>query len=579
MKAKQSPNTVTFRVKGKKVFYDLSEDLQFYHALATMTPRQSRGVLKVIETLTRIFREGVTHAPPFMIANLLRGEMAALITVDAPLTPMVDTLKGVKNAFQETETIKEMKLLAGVGGYAWGDDYKDTANLLKRQMRARHRGYKIIDSPQAVVDLTKAGWGQLTRVGEASELATREAIYRKLREQGMSKMDAAYEALNVINFNRRGAATTASGAFFSSLLPLVPFLNARFQGLYRTFAPMIAGKEANRASTIKKGMGLMAANIMLYSLMSQDDRWREEPLHRKLAYHIIYPDILGLEGLLGKEPILIPRAFEVGAIFTTIPELFLDGVREKDGDHVWDGLKHTFVNTFSFNPIPQALVPAIEAGTNYSFFRDRPLDSAAQQRYLPSSRIGATTPETARLLSVASQETLSPNQIQALINGYLGTLGGYALTAMDVVLSGTGAIPEKPTGVFGSGYAGQTLEALGFGRFRKPFPAPSNKFVNDFYELKSEVDTIYSTVKRLGRDGRIEAAIDLQTENRRKLSARKNLNKINKNLQKINSAIRQIKMSPTMSGDEKTKRLKFLIGQRNAVARNVEKIVEFIKGN
>ena len=93
------------------------------------------------------------------------------------------------------------------------------------------------------------------------------------------------------------------------------------------------------------------------------------------------------------------------------------------------------------------------------------------------------------------------------------------------------------------------------------------------------MDSIYSTVKRLGRDGRIEAAIDLQTENRRKLAARKNLNKINKNLQKINSAIRQIKMSPTMSGDEKAKRLKFLIGQRNAVARNVEKIVEFIKGN
>ena len=575
---KENANTVTFRVNGKKVYYDLSEDVQFYQALATMTPRQSRGALKLVENLTRIFREGVTHAPPFMIANLIRGEMAALVTVDAPLTPMVDTLKGVKNAFQESETIQEMKLLAGVGGYAWGDDYKDTASMIKRQMRARHRGYKIIDSPQAVIDLTKATWGQLTKVGEVSELATREAIYRKLREQGMSKMDAAYEALNVINFNRRGAATTASGVFFSSLMPLVPFLNARFQGLYRTFAPMITGKEANRASTIKKGIGLMSANLVLYALMSQDDRWREEPLHRRLAYHIIYPDILGLEGIFGKEPILIPRAFEVGAIFTTLPELFIDSVREKDGDIVAEGLTHTFVNTFSFNPIPQALIPALEAGTNYSFFRRRPLDSAAQQRYLPSSRIGATTPETARLLSVASQETLSPNQIQALINGYLGTLGGYLLTGMDVVLSATGAIPEKPTGIFGGSFGGQTLEALGFGRFRKPFPDPSNKFVNDFYELKSEVETIYSTVQRLAKDGKIEAAIDLQTDNIRKLSARKSLTKINNNMQKINSAIRQVKLSPNMSGEEKAKRLKFLIGQRNAVAKNVEKIIQYIKG-
>ena len=147
--------------------------------------------MKAVEVIARIFREGVTHAPPFMIANLIRGDMAGFVTVDAPLRPMIDTLGGLKNALNDTETIKEMKLIAGVGGYAWGDDYRDTAALVKRQMRARHRGYKIIDSPQAVVDLTKGAWGQLTKLGEASELATREAIYRRLREQGYSKMDAA----------------------------------------------------------------------------------------------------------------------------------------------------------------------------------------------------------------------------------------------------------------------------------------------------------------------------------------------------------------------------------------------------
>ena len=574
---KESDFTVSFRINGQKVYYDLSEDTQYFHSLATMTPRQTKGLMKAVEVIARIFREGVTHAPPFMIANLIRGDMAGFVTVDAPLRPMIDTLGGLKNALNDTETIKEMKLIAGVGGYAWGDDYRDTAALVKRQMRARHRGYKIIDSPQAVVDLTKGAWGQLTKLGEASELATREAIYRRLREQGYSKMDAAYEALNVINFNRRGMSQTASGVFINSLLPVVPFLNARFQGLYRTFEPMIAGKEADRAATLRKGMGLMAANILLYSLMSQDERWREEPLHRKLAYHIVYPNMLGLEDVLGKEPILIPRAFEIGAIFTSIPEMFIDSVREKDGDIVADGLIHTFVNTFSFNPLPQALIPAIEVVANYDFFRGRNIDSASQLRYLPSTRVGPTTPEAARLLSVASGETLSPNQITQLINGYLGTLGGYMLTAFDVAASGMGIIPTRPTGVFGDSYLGQTAEALGFGRFRKQVPDASNKFVNDFYELKSDVDKIYSTFNRLAKDGRTEAALDLLAENKKKIASRGALNNLNKNLQNINSQIRIIRQSTEMSANDKEKRLKALIKQRNAVARNVEKIIKYIK--
>ena len=562
---------------NRKVHYDVSEDPHAYAALASMTPRQTDGLFKVMESMGRIFREGITHAPPFMVANLIRGDMAAFVTVDAPLTPMTDTLVGLKNAYQDSETLKELKLISGVGGYNFGDDFRDSANALKRQMRQRHRGYNIVADTQGITDLLKAGWGKLTTAGEATELATREAIYRKLVDQGATKEDAAYEALNVINFNRKGAAQTKVGVFINSLLPLVPFLNARFQGLYRTFEPMTTGKQADRGKTIGKGLMLMSANLALYSLMSQDDRWREEPMHRKLAYHIIYPNVLGLEDVLGTEPILIPRAFEIGALFTSIPELFIDGIRDEGGGYVADGLLHTFVNTFSFNPLPQAIIPAVEVASNYDFFTGRNLDTASQQRYLKSERVGPTTPEAARLLSKASQDTLSPNQISQLIEGYLGTLGGYALTAFDVVASGMGVIPTRPTGVFGSNPIGQTAEALGFGRFRKPDPDPSNRFVGDFYDLKKEVETIYSTVNMLKRDGRIDQAIDLVNKHRNKLRFRGSLLSINKALQQINRAIRQIRLDEKLSGDEKEKRLKVLIARRNKTAKLVDKILTSIR--
>ena len=586
IKASQGGKVLSFRrnvklkdgtVVNRQIHYDVSEDPHVYAALAAMTPRQTTGLFNVMERLGKIFREGITHAPPFMIANLIRGDMAGVVTVDAPLIPMVDTLGGLKNAFQETETIKEMKLIAGVGGYAMGDDYRDSARALKRQMRMRHQGYKVITNPKGVTDLIRGAWGQLTKVGEATELATREAIYRKLVDGGMSKADAAYEALNVINFNRRGASQTSVGLFVNSLLPLVPFLNARFQGLYRTFEPMVSGKQADRGKTIGKGLILMGANLALYSLMSQDDRWREEPMHRKLAYHIIYPNMLGLEDALGAEPILIPRAFEIGALFTSIPELFIDGIREEGGGYIADGMKHTFINTFSFNPIPQALIPAIEVTSNYDFFTGRELDTASQRRYLPSERVGPTTPEATRLLSKASQDTLSPNQISQLVNGYLGTLGGYALTAFDVAASEMGLIPNRPTGVFGETIPAKFAEALGFTRFRKTVPDPSNRFVGEFYELKKEVDTIYSTVNRLKKDGRLDQARDLFEKHRDKIRFRSVLNNINKQLQNVNAQIRRVRLDEKMSGNEKEERLKSLITRRNATARRVDDILKKIR--
>ena len=565
------------KVVNKKIYYDVTDNPHIYASLAAMNPRQTAGLFKLMERLAKIFREGITHAPPFMIANLIRGEMAALVTVDAPLTPAIDTIKGLNSALKESETVQEMKLLSGVGGYAMGDDYRDSAEAIKRQLRMRHRGYKIIDSPQAVTDLLAAGWGKLTKVGEATELATREAIYRKLLDQGMSKADAAYEALNVINFNRRGAAQTNLGLFMNSLMPLVPFLNARFQGLYRTFEPMTTGKQANRNNTLLKGLMLMGANVALYSLMSQDDRWRDEPMHRKLGYHIIYPNMIGLEDVLGDEPILIPRAFEVGAIFTTIPELLIDGMTRESGDYVAEGLKHTLINTFQFNPIPQALIPAIEVTSNYDFFTGREIDTASQRRYLPSERVGPTTPEAARLLSKASGETLSPNQISQLLEGYLGTLGGYALTAFDVMASEMGLIPTRPTGVFGSSPPAKFAEALGFGRFRKPSPDPSNRWIGEFYELKNEVDTVYATINMLRRDGRSEQANELMDENKGLLRFRPQLNAMNEQLRIANLEIRRIRLSDKLTGDQKTKRLNTLFVRRNNIARRVDKILEKIR--
>ena len=210
----------------------------------------------------------------------------------------------------------------------------------------------------------------------------------------MDKATAAHEALNLINFNRRGNPTSFAAQTLAVLLPLVPFLNARLQGLYRTGTAM-AGSESNGMRTALKGATLMGLSVALYGIMSQRDEWDDEPLYRKLNYYIIY---------IGDKKYLIPKPFEIGAIFSTLPEVFLDGIRNRDGEYVSQAVQQLFLNNFSFNPVPQAVLPLLEVGTNYDFFRGRDLESMGVRGLPTHMRSYSSTSEFAKLIGQASSK-------------------------------------------------------------------------------------------------------------------------------------------------------------------------------
>ena len=121
-----------------------------------------------------------------------------------------------------------MKTIGGFGGYSFGESQTDFSKRMKRHYR-RHDGYTIIDSPQKLGDMFTRAIDCINKVGEALRWQ-RDVIYRRLVESGASKV-TAYEALNLINYSRKGNPQGGTAQTLAMLLPLVPFLNARIQGL------------------------------------------------------------------------------------------------------------------------------------------------------------------------------------------------------------------------------------------------------------------------------------------------------------------------------------------------------------
>ena len=309
-------------------------------------------------------------------------------------------------------------------------------------------------------------------------------------------------------------------------------------------------------------MGMLSGiSTMIYLLSSGDDRWDDEPLYRKMNYEILY---------VGDYRILIPKAFEVGALAQTFPQVLYDVISGKeDGKYVADAVAHTFMNTFSFNPIPQVIKPTLEVYTNYDFFRGREIESARLRNLPKEQRADTTTPGAVRALGQLTSEVgISPVQLETLVRGHLGTLGVLGLNTIDTVLSGAGLMPAKPDGVMPGG------DILGINRFIREGADPSNKWVGEVYDLRREANEIYNGIRALREDGQREAAMELMKENRSLLAVRKSVNRLAQSISKITKQINKFRSSESLSGSEKKDRLNTLINRRNQMAERVERLLD-----
>src|SRR3546814_4910786 len=89
------------------------------------------------------------------------------------------------------------------------------------------------------------------------------------------------------------------------LADVVPFFNARLQGLYRL------SRAANNKQLYYAGGAVAAASIALLLANGDDDRWKALTDEDKdLFWHVFVGDL----------HYRIPKPFEVGKLFGTVPE-------------------------------------------------------------------------------------------------------------------------------------------------------------------------------------------------------------------------------------------------------------------
>jgi len=521
-------NTIFSFEDGQKQYWEI-DDVELFHGVQAIGGVKTDAVTRFLAFPSAILRDTVTRDPGFVVVNLLRDTLSAAVTSGAPLygdgfTPMVDT---VKNMFAD---ISDLEKFGVIGGYDFQNDEGSVKQLMDRArrqkglspdngMNAENAFYKVWD-----------GLGALTTKSDgATRLAVYNAVYNDMKKRGSSEAEAqseaAYQALEIINFGRRGLSP-----LFRVVTSAIPFMNARIQGLdvlYRSASGQYSAterlQEGETLDDVKnriqrkfalRASAMIAATALYYLLVSDTDEYKEVKREVRDDNWII-PTGTGY-------PIKIPIPFEVGMLFKAIPERLIDATIGRGVEK--DPLKSITRQLGTSAEVPflggdisiQAIKPIFEVAVNRNSFTNSEIVPYYQQKSLPAYQSRKSTNELARIMGEFFN--ISPIKIEHVINGYTGTLGGYVLDIIDVFtrsITGTPVIPPNINDI-------PVLKRL-FIDLDK-----SGGLQQQFYELRSEVERATITLNKLKDQGRYDELTAYREHNKGIFQVKSQINAINR---------------------------------------------------
>jgi hypothetical protein len=491
-------NEVAIFRDGKREVWDLGSDLSRSWKYSTETSQKL--VSSIISLPARTLRAGATLAPEFFLRNAIRDTNSATIFSRNGFVLGLDTARGMMIQIKGKESKIYQDWIKSGGpqsSYVAFDRNYFSKNIAK-ELTSRPV-YNLVSKPLEMLRIATEFFENATRLGEFQK-AYNNSIKKGLNHKQAVER-AGFESRNItIDFQKMGAKVGAWNAISA-------FFNARVQGylkLYDTFK----NPETRSKALYIAGASITLPSILLWIANHDDERYKELPQWQKDLFWII---ITGE----GKDSIAwrIPKPFELGYVFGTLPERALDFMLTKDPTAIKNFIKDlAFDNATSLLPIPDIAKPVIEAWSNKSLFTKKPIVPRSLEGVLPEYQYTEYTSETSKILGKLIRQISgeysgisSPARIESTINNWTGTLGRTFTTVLDKALIASGVVddPIKPE---------ETLSDIPIIRaFVVRNPSAGSEYITTFYDKYDKVSKVFNTIDRLQKSGNFEEANKLLT--------------------------------------------------------------------
>ena len=534
---KEGVEVLGFKDNGKTRFFKVN-DPELFQSLAMQPGNRLPGWLSAILGVPKaLLTFGATITPSFVVANATRDTLHTY-SISKGFIPFWDTARGFIKTLRKDQDFVEYMASgnAFVGSYVKADRPENFGKYTKKLIKREGRGVvgRILDSPTKL-------WNLWTSITEASENATRLALYSKRRAEGKTILEASFEARDILDFQKSGANEVVG-----YLIQTVPFLNARMQGLHKMGEAVME----NPKMYMLKGATIAAASIALWAAYRDDDRYKELEDWEKFAYYHFW---------IGDKHFRIPKPFETGVLWssawTAAADVMTGG---EEASHLTEFIGASLLDTFAFNPIPQAARPILEQYFNKNFFTGRAIVPEGFKYRNPEDRFYPWDSESAQILG--KMLGVSPRRIQSLVRGYLAGLGLGIMAGTDMIARYFGDFPVRPS---------SDIDSMPMiGRFVRSTPAKYTKYQSKFYDIFQDLNELNQTINIAMRDGRYMEAQELRQANLKNIQAFGKGKNVKRDLARIRKEVLAIWKNKRMSADMKREKLKAQMEKRNKAVKD-----------
>lgn len=421
---------------GKREVWEVGE------AFARPTKTFEKGTFRYIADFfslpSKTLRAGATGAAEFVYNNISRDAFSSAILSKGWYAPYFQSLIGISMILKPTRKILGLDKI--YEQYSKSQAVQNSIVTFDRtyfdkSIQEYFTNTKPINYIKNIPELFRIYTEfseKINRVGNF-KLALDRNLKRGLSEEQAIKKSAVETRDNPIDYRRMGASIQA-------LNQISAFFNARIQGLNQTIK---AFKDRPFQTYAKTFMYVQLPSILLWMANHDDPDYQSLPQWRKdLFWHVkvngtYYP---------------IPKPFEIGLIFGTGTERFLDYYFDKDPKAIEKFKDAVTVQTFKgLIPMPDIVKPWFEANNNRNFFFDRPIIPAGLENVPSEYQFTEFTSETMKLMAGLIRKIngddfskwSSPLILENAWRGWTGGIGGYVLQLSDSLLDATGIIDRS----------------------------------------------------------------------------------------------------------------------------------------
>lgn len=592
---------------GKVTTYRIT-DPDLVRALGSQDVQSTNGIMKVMQALKNVKTAGIVVMPDFAAANVIRDvAMSGLQRPDVRRAAIESVVGGVAGgagtaayeASQGRDPIKGFLVGAGIGAGAglYARPFAETMAAMKhivakddiyRQFLAdgaSTEGFHIKnanDAAKLVKELAdpkfqlsdivnpKSWWEALRIIGSVGEQSTRLAAYKQV----LANTQDAGQAVLAAQDRTLRFANIGAGKGTKFMAQTTPFWNAKVQGWDKL------GRMMREPKTYALGAAmLMGPSFALWLVNKDNPEYWERPIWEKNLFWLVPKG--GEEGGFWR----IPKPFELGYMFASLPERALDYATqsgldlpivgeiqsaapikgEAAGGVLRRSAKEMAASTFEgTTPLPEfAKLPAqLMAGERgYDFFRDRPI--VTNDRVPTEQQV---TPESSALARALAKIGVAPEKTDFAVREMFGTAGQQASSLIDVLARQAGAdAPDAPSG---------TGNIPLVGRFAERFQT-SNRGLTDTElmarEKMRELEKIESGFREIAKAGNRDEALAYVRQHRAELKMIQQMRKVGtvERLSDLSKSRREVMRSKRLTPEQRQSVLESLRRKGSQASTNI----------